>query len=139
MTRRSFRAWRLLPALALSATIWFLSATPDDGSSWLAVPWLEPLLALPLLDKLVHAGMFGALAALLLFARAAPWAAIAAASSWGIVDEIHQSFVPGRTADPWDLLADVLGAVAAVAAVRWLAARREDARYPGRSKRRSEP
>lgn len=139
MSGRAFRAWRLLPAVAWAAGIWLVSSTPDDGSSWLDLPWLAPLTSLPLLDKLVHAGLFGVLAALLLFARAAPWAAVAIASSLGVLDEIHQGFVPGRMADPWDLLADVVGALAAVTAVRWLAARRRSAGYPGRSKRRSEP
>ena len=31
-------------------------------------------------------------------------------SIYGIADEIHQSFVPFRVADPFDALADVLGA-----------------------------
>lgn len=31
-------------------------------------------------------------------------------SVYGITDEIHQSFVPFRVADPFDALADVLGA-----------------------------
>jgi len=31
---------------------------------------------------------------------------------YGISDEIHQSFVPFRTADPMDVLADILGSIA---------------------------
>ena len=38
---------------------------------------------------------------------------------YGVSDEFHQSFVPGRSADAADLLADVLGA--AVAVTLWLA------------------
>lgn len=34
------------------------------------------------------------------------------ASLYGAVDEIHQSFVPGRDADFFDLLADIFGALA---------------------------
>jgi len=33
---------------------------------------------------------------------------------WGISDEIHQSFVPGRDASGWDVLADAVGFGAAV-------------------------
>ena len=40
-----------------------------------------------------------------------------------VTDEWHQSFVPGRTADPMDVVADVagaaLGAAAGVLAARW--------------------
>ena len=31
------------------------------------------------------------------------------AGGYGIFDEVHQHFVPGRTADPFDVLADLLG------------------------------
>ena len=33
---------------------------------------------------------------------------------WGISDEFHQSFVPGRDASAWDVLADTVGFVIAV-------------------------
>ncbi|MDZ4655437.1 MAG: VanZ family protein [Coriobacteriia bacterium] len=39
--------------------------------------------------------------------------AIALASAYGISDELHQLFVPGRCADPVDWLVDTAGAVAA--------------------------
>lgn len=32
------------------------------------------------------------------------------AASWGLTDELHQSFVPERTSDLYDLVADALGA-----------------------------
>lgn len=40
--------------------------------------------------------------------------AVAVATTYGVTDEIHQSFVPGRHADPLDLLADFVGATVAV-------------------------
>ncbi|MEE0845769.1 MAG: VanZ family protein [Eggerthellaceae bacterium] len=40
----------------------------------------------------------------------AVWAAVVCASLYGISDEIHQIFVPGRTADPVDWLVDTCGA-----------------------------
>jgi VanZ family protein len=36
---------------------------------------------------------------------------VALAIAYGVTDEIHQSFVPGRRADPADVLADALGAL----------------------------
>lgn len=39
---------------------------------------------------------------------------IAAASGYGLVDEIHQSFVPGRDASIYDWLADTAGGVLGV-------------------------
>jgi VanZ family protein len=35
--------------------------------------------------------------------------------AYGISDEWHQSFVPGRHADPWDVAKDAAGALAGVA------------------------
>jgi len=77
-------------------------------------------------DKLLHAVAFGVLAGLIRRAlRLAPLPPLRAlllawvlSSGWGLLDEFHQSFIPNRDADPWDLTADALGA--AVGA--WLAA-----------------
>jgi VanZ family protein len=51
--------------------------------------------------------------------------AVAIAVLYGVTDELHQSFVPGRVADAWDLLKDAGGAVAGALACRW--PRRADA------------
>jgi len=40
------------------------------------------------------------------------------ATAYGVTDEYHQSFVPGRTADPVDVVKDLAGA-AACALYRW--------------------
>ena len=83
---------------------------------------------LPGLDKLLHALAYGLLAALWCRALATwplegrPAAAIAAAAVilaalYGLSDEIHQAFVPGRMADPWDWMADGFGA--AIGAAAW--------------------
>ena len=42
--------------------------------------------------------------------------AVFVAAAWGISDEIHQSFVPGRSAEVADAIADMAGAVAGVGA-----------------------
>lgn len=41
-------------------------------------------------------------------------AAILLATLYGVSDELHQTFVPGRSADRFDVLADCLGATLAV-------------------------
>jgi VanZ family protein len=54
--------------------------------------------------------------------------ALALATLYGITDEIHQSFVPGRDPDPLDLLIDALGAGAALALIALRHARDQEAR-----------
>ena len=44
--------------------------------------------------------------------RWAIWA-LAIAAGYSALDEFHQSFVPSRTASPWDSLLDTTGAAAA--------------------------
>jgi VanZ family protein len=76
----------------------------------------------------LHAGAFGVLALLSAWAltrgslRAATWpvllAACLVAILYGATDEFHQSFVPGRDADVFDLFADAGGAFAAAGAIR---------------------
>ncbi len=98
---------RFLPALLVASTIFWLSSQPVlpdflpgfDGS-----------------DKLCHVLAYATLAATLLYGarfpagRQAWWWALGAVL-YGISDEFHQSFVPGRTPDVQDLLADSVGAL----------------------------
>jgi VanZ family protein len=101
------RYW--LPLIAYSAFIVIQSHYPAPKS----IP------DLPYFDKLLHTGGYALLG--LLFCRAyrsrwptasgrslARWAVLSA-TLFGLSDEIHQSFVPYRTADAWDVLADALG------------------------------
>ena len=47
---------------------------------------------------------------------------IVSASLFGLSDEIHQYFVPGRSAELWDLIADVIGSLSGVFIYRaWMA------------------
>lgn len=48
---------------------------------------------------------------------------------YAIGDEIHQAFVSGRTASVWDVLADVIGELAAIAPVWVVRSRHEAAQY----------
>jgi VanZ family protein len=45
--------------------------------------------------------------------------AVAISVLYGVTDELHQSFVPGRDADPWDLVKDLGGATLAALACAW--------------------
>lgn len=50
----------------------------------------------------------------------AHWIALLVAIGYGAIDELHQSFVPGRDADPYDWLADSAGSLVCLLAVsRW--------------------
>ncbi|MFZ5862226.1 MAG: VanZ family protein [Nitrospirota bacterium] len=76
----------------------------------------------PFTDKLIHALVFGGLSWCLCMAwqRSFPgcpaaWPVITMTALYGLSDEIHQSFVPGRSMDTWDLAADTVGACA----VQW--------------------
>lgn len=50
--------------------------------------------------------------------RASLWAFVAAVA-YGISDEFHQSFVPGRHPDLLDILTDAAGAGVALAVLKW--------------------
>lgn len=77
-------------------------------------------------STLGHFGMYALLGALYLLAlpRRPAWKsavlAVLLASAYGLSDEFHQSFVPGRTPDVFDWLVDtVAAATAAFAIVTW--------------------
>jgi VanZ family protein len=82
-------------------------------------------------DWISHGVAYGTLA--FLWARAveprvlASWrvAALVVASCtlYGVTDEIHQGFVPGRHPDAWDVLKDFAGSVAGLFAFRWVRSR----------------
>jgi VanZ family protein len=71
----------------------------------------------PYFDKVVHFGAYGLLATLVSRNgrgwRSAGWALLIA-SAFGASDEWHQSFVPGRSTELLDWVADTTGAALAV-------------------------
>ncbi len=110
---------QLKPMFSVLALFWasltfWLSASPDAqgaaGFLDLTPPW----------DKLYHASNFGVLAALLYLATGRVWLAASLASLYGVLDEVHQAFVPGRSSDAGDWLADTTGALIAVLLFAWL-------------------
>lgn len=77
----------------------------------------------PYFDKLVHFVMYAGFAFLVARAvavclahvdRFTLWMAIVISAMYGVSDEVHQYFVPMRSCDLWDWVADLLGSVAGV-------------------------
>lgn len=99
------RAWG--PALTWATVLFVLSAIPDlGGPAWL-----------PVSDKVAHFGLFAVLGGTLAWGRRRSGAAvahgwlIAVGLLYGVSDELHQMYVPGRMPDPLDWLADAFGVV----------------------------
>lgn len=97
---------RFVPAALWAALIFYLSSRnhlPD---------WFDLLEGI---DKIVHASAYAVLCGWLLWGANGPrtrsmWWCAAACSVYGLTDEYHQGFVPGRTQDVWDWVADTMGA-----------------------------
>jgi VanZ family protein len=94
------------------ALIFFLSAQPD-------LPHPESGWADLLFSSGSHAMEYGVLAVLLALAlagrRRAVLVSFLVTAFYALSDEFHQSFVPGRVPDPWDLACDVAGALVGLA------------------------
>ncbi len=109
-------AWRWLLALAYAGLIFYFSSRPATG---LPRFWFMKY------DKVLHAGEYFWFGVLLAFALRggglslgrACLLAVAIAVAWGVTDEYHQTFVPGRSGnDLGDLAADTVGAALGSAA-----------------------
>lgn len=119
--------YRFIPMIAVMGIIFFLSHQPGDTLS---------LPSLPNIDKLMHGLVYGTLAAATLYAisgeffRKFPLRSslfvVLFCLLYGLSDEWHQSFIPGRFPSGWDIAADTLGAVVVVYSWRkWLVFRRD--------------
>ncbi|GAB5541240.1 MAG: VanZ family protein [Sandaracinaceae bacterium] len=103
-------AWA--PALFYMGLIWVLSSMELTAL---------PIEDFPLRDKGVHMLEYGVLGFLVAHAARrtwpgrAPWRTFSVAVwitvLWGLLDEVHQAFVPGRSSEALDLVADTLGAL----------------------------
>lgn len=102
-----------LPAALWAAFLFVLSSRPVPGGP-LPGQW----------DKVAHVAAYFILGALLAIATdrsgLSPLVAIGLGIAYGISDEFHQSFVPGRVVDGFDLLADTVGVIAGVLLYRYL-------------------
>ena len=127
MMKRVLEYW-LLP-LAWMGLIFFLSAQPDLPHA--PGPWLDALL-----KKTGHAVAYGVLAWFYLRALRQYFGddrstltvlrivSFGLAVAYALSDEYHQTFVPGRNGNLFDVTVDGIGACAAMLLDRWLVYRR---------------
>lgn len=103
-----------LPPIAVAALIFALSSRSSlPGPSVTGLDKVAHAVAFATLAWFTARGLFGYRVARL---TSAVLGALLA-TLYGVSDEWHQSFVPGRMTDPADLVADALGA--SVAAFAW--------------------
>ncbi len=121
---------RWIPAIVWMGVIFWLSSRPGSDVPSGIAPYAH-FAAYAVLGALALAG----------FADPTRWLAAAAfASAYGITDELHQAFVPGRTPDPADWALDTAGALVGAAVLAWWlthrqAGPREEPRLPSRDGR----
>lgn len=111
---RSSQTLRLLGwglALAWAVFLFLQSSSSDAGGLLSFFPDVS--------DKVAHAFAYAVLATFLTLGSGRPGLAVALAIVYGASDEVHQAFVPGRTPDVLDLVADAVGAVIGAAVATW--------------------
>ena len=98
----------LLLAIAWASVIFYLSSQPG----------IDTPLLFPGQDKLFHLIAFGLLGFLFMGAMKATrsgyrtmqvWIVVGLVALYGVLDELHQYIVPGRSAEIYDALADAAG------------------------------
>lgn len=143
-----FSLWS--PVVGLCLFIFIESSRP--------LPDITP--EIPMLDKLLHVIVWTALGFLFFRAYANStkdalsnlnetkrwqtkkliWISFISATLYGISDEIHQYFVPMRSADIFDVFADVIGSICGVVCgARWYRIFRPRYRVKGQSATHSSP
>lgn len=93
------------------------------------------------IDKVTHFLVYGLLATLVVRlgeGRRSAWVSLIVVSAYGLFDEWHQSFTPGRFVEVADWIADTLGAAVAILLYRGWAPYRRWLETPIRRKRRVE-
>ena len=120
---RWFRA--LLPAILWAALIFVASSIPSEDI---------PEVPIFRYDKLIHLAIYFVFAALVyrflsfegvssaVRSRAAILT-VGIIAFYGMTDEFHQHFVPGRTMDVYDWIADVAGGILCVVVLSYLSRR----------------
>ena len=115
--RSALARWLCLAlAAAITIQLFYLGGKPV-AAGLVPVPW----------DKLAHLAVYSAITALLWVATAgrAPLAVIALVVAIGVLDELRQAALPGRSADLLDLAADAC-AVIGTGACAWFYERSRD-------------
>ena len=106
---------RFIPMVCIMGIIFYLSHQPHDFAE------LPPFVGF---DKLLHIIAYSSLAGTFLYAlkpyvhdsnrTVTAVVIVLFCSIYGISDEFHQSFIPGRFSSIWDVLADGFGALLVV-------------------------
>ena len=115
-TRRPFPSGLLLwgPVVAWMAAIFFVSGQSQPQVPADLVNTTGHVIAYAVLGLLVVRALAGRLPARITGRMAS--LAVAISVAYGISDEVHQMFVPGRTPDVMDVVADGAGALLATGA-----------------------
>lgn len=118
--------WYWLPLVAYAAIIFMLSSMSQPS---------VPSFDIPYYDKVLHVVEYAGFGVILCRAMAmggsglAPGAAFIGAllvgALYGASDELHQVFVPFRSADPFDFLADCIGSALGAGFFRTVALRHQ--------------
>jgi hypothetical protein len=120
------RTWYLAlgAALAVQLVVLYVPRVPVVGA-----------VGLPGADKVVHATVFGAVTLAGLRAGLSPALVLGLGAAHAPLSELLQHLVlPGRSGDPFDVVADLVGVALGALAARWLAGRGD-----GRPGRRTRP
>ena len=109
------------PAIVIAVTIFILSNSPHPGLPELGIEWE---------DKIMHISAYFAFGiALVLFfvvnlqvpeIKKVAFITIFIGSFYGLTDEFHQYFIPGRSSEILDWIADVLGVLLSVTTIKFL-------------------
>ena len=116
---RQLIAWA--PAIGWAMVLFLLSSLSDSDLSSFAFSF-----SFPFDDKVMHLALYSVLGGTLQFGRLSSssglghWTVIAIGIIYGVSDEWHQSFVPGRNPSAADLLADTMGVLMGYAFTYWL-------------------
>lgn len=112
--------YRMVPMILVMGTIFFLSHQSGD---------VVDIGYFPGIDKVAHCLVYGLLAATVIVAHGqkarsnkplmVSMLACVVCLLYGLSDEFHQSFIPGRFVSGGDILADMVGAVAVSAGWFW--------------------
>ena len=109
---KNIRLKFFVPAIIWAALIFVASSIPDIST---------PSFGFKMVDKIIHFIIFFILGVLISYGFGKGrinsvnifWISIGITILYGIFDEFHQFFVPGRHMDAFDVLADALGAATA--------------------------
>jgi len=107
------------PAIGWATVLFLLSSLSDSDLSTFSFSF-------PFDDKVIHLALYSVLGGTLQFgwlnsrSGMAHWTLIAIGIIYGVSDEWHQSFVPGRNPSIADLLADAIGVLMGYAFTYWL-------------------